>query len=490
MNPIYLAIDLGAGSGRVIAGRMAEKQFELEIVHRFPNPIRNTTQHERWDTGFLWNEIKTGIKKLSPANARTAASIGVDSWGVDYGLFDRKGNLLEEPVCYRDRRTAGMMEKVFDHVPKEELFRATGIQFLPFNTIFQLFAQKTALEIPATAERLLMIPDIFHYFLSGSMGGEYSNATTGQLVNSATRQWDDSLFTRLGLPRAIMPALGQPGDRAGVLTEELQTELGLPAVNIINPATHDTASAIAGAPLPPGWAYISSGTWSLLGVETPAPVIDDRAFRYNFTNEGGAYGANCLLKNLMGLWILESCRAEWKQEGAVLDYTTVIKRMQKLPPSVSFINPDDRRFLRPVDMRSELRAYLRETGQAVPEGEAALCKMILESLALRYAVVIEALATITGNEIQGIQIFGGGSQNDFLNQAAADASGLPVIAGPVEATAIGNLLVQAISSGRFANLAQARDYVSRFMPLQKFKPRDPDRWKARLDQYRKFDQDG
>ncbi|MFQ5633122.1 MAG: rhamnulokinase family protein [bacterium] len=483
LDKSYIAIDLGAGSGRVILGSFGDKRLDLHIVHRFPNEIQEIDGHLRWNTKRLFEDIKVGLRKIASMNLNVV-SLGVDTWGVDYGLFDAEGNLLEEPVCYRDRRTTGAMKEVFKAISKEDIFRKTGSQFLPINTLYQIFAQRKRGEWPKKAARLLMMPDIFHFYLTGSRVGEFTMATTTQLLNTTKKIWDADLFHKLDIPLDVMPKLLQPGQQIGILLPKLQKELNMPAIKIVAPATHDTASAVVGTPLRPGWGYISSGTWSLVGIETRSPIMNNNAFRYNFTNEGGAFGSNRFLKNVMGLWILERCREQWRARNELLEYDLLIEKMKESPSLQTFINPDDVRFLNPADMIGEIRTYLHDTGQQATDDQIGLSKIILESLAMRYAAIFAEIQEQTGEKLQGIHIIGGGSQNDFLNQATANATGLQVIAGPVEATAIGNLMVQAIANGRFPDMQKARDYIASMIPLKKYVPEVTRVWREAFKRYR------
>jgi len=481
----YLAADLGAGSGRVVLGAFGERALHLEEVHRFPNPVQNVAGRQRWNTTRLFESIKTGIREAAAAVGPSALkSVGVDTWGVDYGLLDGEGRLLEEPVCYRDERTESMMEKAFARIDRAEIYRLTGIQFMPFNTLFQLFAQRQRDEWPADADRLLMMPDLMHHRLAGVTTGEFTDATTTQLVNARTGTWEPRLFEALDLDRSVMPELVPPGTRLGPLRPELARELDLDGLEVVAPATHDTASAVAGTPLGPGWLYLSSGTWSLLGMETEAPVINEAAAAHDFTNEGGAAGRNRLLKNVMGLWILESARREWAGKVDGLAYEALFAAIARQPPFQALIYPDDLRFLNPANMSDTIASYLRETGQPEVTEPAALARVILESLALRYASVVDRLGEITSVAAAGVHIVGGGSRNDFLNQATANATGLPVLAGPVEATALGNLAVQAIADGRFRDLEDARAYIRGHQAVREYAPRDTEEWNDARERYR------
>ena len=467
-GPHYLAFDLGAGSGRAMLGCLSDDGLEIAEVHRFHYAPVTSGGHLRWPFAKILEGIEAGLVAAQRAAQAPIVSLGVDSWAVDYGLVDEAGRLLEDPISYRDHRTDGALEQLPRDVPKAEIFERTGIQFLQFNTLFQLHAH-TREGLPPQAHRLLMIPDLCHHALCGSTTGEYTNASTTQLVDVRTRAWADDLFARLGLPRELMPELATPGTSLGTLSPRLQRELGLGEVRVTAPASHDTASAIAGTPLEPGWAYISSGTWSLVGIERRAPLLTDAVARANFTNEGGAFGTIRFLKNVMGLWILESCRREWEGAGRANELGALLSAAAALEHSPGVVFPDDPRFFNPASMTAELGAALAATGQSVPDEPAPLARVILDSLALRYASVVATTESLTGERIPGIHVVGGGCRNDYLNQATADASGRPLLAGPVEATATGNLLLQAVASGRLGSLAEGRRLVT---APRRFEPRE------------------
>ncbi|MBV8857842.1 MAG: rhamnulokinase [Acidobacteria bacterium] len=473
-DSLYIAVDLGAGSGRVFLCGVAEGELRLEEVRRFKYPPREEGGHLRWPFAEILGEIKEGLREAGARarqSGRRVRSIGVDSWAVDYGLVDSAGELIEDPVCYRDRRTGGLMEEVFRVVPRGELFERTGIQFLELNTLYQLFAHARE-GFPEAAARLLLIPDLINFMLTGRAACEYTNATTTQLVGARTGGWDEELIERLRLPRRLLAEIVPAGADLGPLAPSLAEELGLEGVRVVAPATHDTGSAVAGAPLEAGWAYISSGTWSLVGVERAGPLVSGEVARHNFTNEGGAFGTVRFLKNVMGLWLFESCRAEWAARGAGVEYEELLGRVNSLKEHAGFIFPDDPRLFNPTSMLEAVAAQLRENGQQVStEDPTALSKVILDSLAMRYASVLRTVEELTGEKIAGVQIVGGGSRNDYLNQATADATGRPVLAGPVEATVTGNVLVQAVASGRFASLAEGRRHVAENVSLRRFEPR-------------------
>ena len=466
-------MDLGAGSGRVFLAGLGPGELRLEELRRFIYPPREMTGHLRWDAARIFGEIETGLRaagKRARELGRPVRSIGVDSWGVDYGLLDGDGHLLEDPICYRDARTAGVPARVFARVPRAEIFGRTGIQFLDFNTLFQLEAHARE-GLPSAARRLLMMPDLVNHRLTGRAVTEYTNATTTQMVNAETRDWDRTLIERLDLPAPLLGELIPAGSDLGPLAPARARELGLDGADVIAPATHDTGSAVAGAPLAEGWAYISSGTWSLVGVERAAPLVNAEVARANFTNEGGAYGTIRFLKNVMGLWILERCRQEWGEDGAAGGYDRLLAAVTALDRSPGLIFPDDPRLLNPPRMTAAIAEQMSETQPAAPTEAAAMAKVVLDSLALRYASVVRTIEVLTGQAIAGLQIVGGGGRNDYLSQATADATGRPVVAGPVEATVIGNVLVQAVTAGRFASLAEARGHVAERIQPRRFEPR-------------------
>jgi rhamnulokinase len=484
-DALYIAVDLGAGSGRVFLAGFAAGECLLEEAHRFYYPPLGEGGHLRWNLPTIIEEIKAGLHEAGERARqfkRTIRSLGVDSWAVDYGLINDEGRLIEWPICYRDDRTQGVMERVFARLPREEIFARTGIQFLHFNTLFQLYAH-TQSGIRTDAARLLMIPDLIHHALTGRAVTEYTNATTTQMVNAATGAWDSQIIERLGLPAHLLTEIVSAGTELGALRPALADELQLESVRVVAVATHDTASAVVGAPLREGWAYISSGTWSLVGVERDRPLINAEVARHNFTNEGGAFGTIRFLKNVMGLWILESCRKEWQARGCDVDYDVLLRQVAAIEDVAGLIYPDDARFFNPPSMTEAISAQLAETGQARVTDPPRLAKVILDSLALRYTSALGTIAWLTKLEVAGVQIVGGGSQNDYLNQATATASGLAVLAGPVEATATGNALVQAIAAGRFASLDEARRHVSDNVTLRQFVPRPSPAWAEAARRY-------
>ena len=468
-GPLYIAVDLGAGSGRVFLASFDADEFFLEEVHRFHYPPYSDGQFIRWNFRKIFDEIEAGLSfAAAKANERPISSIGVDSWGVDYGLVGVDGELVADPVCYRDSRTDEVMARVFATVPRDEIFDKTGIQFQKFNTLYQLMSETEA------GSMLLLLPDLINYFLTGKAVTEYTNATTTQMVNAGTLDWDSDLIERLGLDRNLLQEIVPAGTRLGELLPEISSSTGLRDISVITPGTHDTASAVAAAPLNPGSAYISSGTWSLIGIERDAPLITREASSLNFTNEGGVFGTIRFLKNVMGLWIFESCRKEWASAGETVDYESLIRDAESIDGFPGFIFPDDERFLNPSSMLEAIDTQLAETGQHAGRDPAMLTKVIFDSLAFRYGSVLRSIESLTGEKLARVEIVGGGGRNRYLNQATSNASGLPVRSGLTEATVVGNVVVQAISSGRFESLSEARAYVASKIECEEFIPKAVD----------------
>ncbi len=485
----HVAIDLGAGSGRAMLGRLAAEGLTLEEVHRFHYPPAASGGRLRWSFEAILAGLKEGLVRARGAAAArngTLSTAAVDSWGVDYGLLDAGGRLVEDPVCYRDHRTDGAIERVLRKIAREEIFQRTGIQFLQFNTLFQLHEHARE-GLPRGARRLLMIPDLCHHALCGSTGGEYTNASTTQLVDVRTRRWADDLFSRLGLPRELMPEIVPPGTALGEMRPSLQKELGLPALRVLAPATHDTGSAVAGTPLEPDWAYVSSGTWSLVGVERKTPLVSPEVARANFTNEGGVFDTIRFLKNVMGLWIFDCCRHEWEGRGLSADLDGLLAAAAAIEQQPGLVYPDHPRFFNPTSMTAEIQAALAETGQKVPDDPARLTRVVLDSLAFRYASIVRRIESLTGEGVRGIHVVGGGCLNEYLDQTTADAAGLPVQAGPVEASAVGNLLMQAVAVGSLASLAEGRERIARAVRPRRFEPRQRPGWEAAAERYREIE---
>jgi rhamnulokinase len=476
-----VAVDLGAESGRVVLGRFDGERVALEVVHRFPTPPRQHNGHLRWDLRGLWTQIRTGLAAVGEA-AGSVDAVGVDAWGVDYGLLGPGGELLGDPVSYRDPRTAGMVEEAIGRVGRERLYLATGIQILEINTVFQLMAEARTGSLGQVA-RLLLIPDLFHHLLSGATVAEYTVASTTGAYDMARGRWATELLDELGVPTDLLPEVVDAGTDLGLVKPELP---GFAAARVIAPASHDTASAVVGVPLAdPDAAYISSGTWSLVGVETTEPVINQAAMAANLTNEGGAFGTIRLLRNSSGLWLLQESRRQWAREGREYSYDDLVQLAAAAPEGVSIVNTDHPDFVAPGDMPARIRAYCARTGQPVPAEDSTVVRCIVDSLALGYRSAIDDLAMVTGRAVTAVHVVGGGSRNQLLNQAVADVTGLPVIAGPVEATALGNLLVQLIALGAVEDLAQARAVVqaSAGPEIRRVEPSGADRLAERYGHY-------
>jgi rhamnulokinase len=487
MASLHLGVvDLGAESGRVYLARYNGAQLTLEEIHRFANEPVALEGHLYWNVLTLWQQLLNGLRKAR-SQAGRLDSVGIDTWGVDYALLDEGGLLLGIPFHYRDARTQGIMEAVFQRVPRESIYAQTGIQFMPINTLYQLIAhQRQQPTLLREARRLLMIPDLFHAWLSGERLGEYTNATTTQCWSVPQGRWATELLSALDLPTGLLPPVVRPGTKLGVLRPAFQEELGS-SVQVIAPATHDTAAAVAGLPAPADsndWAYISSGTWSLVGLELEAPQIEQGSTA-NFTNEGGVFGTVRFLRNVMGLWLLQECRRAWERSGLAYGYDELFALAEQAPAFGPLLNPDDEALLPPGDMPARLRAQLRAHGQPVPTDVATLVRAILESLTLRYRQILTLATHISGRTLRALHVVGGGSQNRQLNQWLADATGLPVIAGPVEATAQGNALMQLVGLGELTTLAELRDLARRSAITQSFHP-DPSRRAAWDEAYERF----
>lgn len=488
----FLAFDLGAESGRAVAGRFDGEQLSLEEVHRFPNGPTRIHDSLHWNVLSLFAGIKNGLAKAAGEDGLELSAAGLDTWGVDFGLLDRAGNLIGNPYHYRDKRTDGMVEKAFEIVPREEIFQQTGIQFMQLNTLFQLLAmarQKSpALEM---ADTLLMMPDLFNYWLTGQKTCEFTIASTSQCYNMGQGRWATSLLEKLGLPTHIFLDVVQPGTELGLLLPSVAEEVGLAGgIPVIAPGCHDTASAVAAVPVAGSdknsFVYISSGTWSLVGVEAARPVINEKCLAYNFTNEGGVQNTIRLLKNVTGLWLVQECRRTWARQGEELSYEQLTRLAAGAAPFTALVNSDDVSFLAPGDMPARIRDFCTRTGQTPPGSIGAFVRCALESLALKYRWVVEKLEELTGHPITVIHIVGGGTQNRLLNQFTADATGRPVVTGPVEATAIGNILMQMLAVGQINSLSEGRDLVRRSFPVGTYQPEQPGAWSQAYQRFLKL----
>ena len=480
----YLACDLGADSGRLMLGTLADGKIVLEELHRFPNGPVKTSGALHWNIDALIAELKNGLKKAAAKNL-PIASISTDSWGVDYVLYDERGLIMQPVWCYRDSRTASGVENAKAKVDWPAIYSETGIQFMAINTIYQLAAETP--DRLSRAKQLLLIGDAVNYFCSGVARNEVSNTSTTQLYNPQTKTWSKKLLTALKLREEMFAPICPSGTRLGHLKKNLATETGLSQIEVIASCSHDTGAAVAAVPASgENWAYLSSGTWSLMGVEWPKPVINDQYRSLGFTNEIGFGDSVRLLKNIVGLWIVQECRRHWTKEGKKYDFAALEKMAAAAPPFVSLINADDPRFLSPDDMPKRIAEFCEETGQPVPANHGAYMRCIYESLALFYRVVLRRIERLTGKKIERLHIVGGGSKDTMLNQCAANALKIPVLAGPTECTALGNVLVQAIALGHIASHAAAREVVRNSFELKTFTPQDPAQWDAAAARFEKL----
>ncbi len=480
----HIAIDLGAESGRVMLGTLENDRLALEEIHRFPTGGIAIGGSLRWDLLRAWDEIKSGLKRLG-GRGIAPASVSTDAWGVDYVLIREGEPLLALPFHYRDSRTEGGYERAFAQVSAEEIFAESGIQFMLINTLYQLHADaRIRPAVLAAAQGMLMDGDWFNWLLSGKAVIEESNASTTQLYNPRTRAWSQSLIGKLGLPKHLFGTVVPSGTVLGPVQSPLAAELGLAGAQVVATCSHDTGAAVAAVPGEgDGWAYLSSGTWSLLGVENPVPVITEASRTRNFTNEIGLGGSIRLLKNIVGLWVVQECRRAWADAGTEHTYEALTAQAQASPAFASLINPADARFVRPGDMPKKVADYCKETGQAAPATPGAFVRCALESLALSYRRTLEEVAEISGRKLTRLHIVGGGTKNALLNQFAADATGRTVVCGPVEATAIGNVLMQALALGRLRDHAHLRAVVRASFGLTTYQPADTQAWDAA---YRRF----
>ncbi|MBO0910857.1 MAG: rhamnulokinase [Acidobacteria bacterium] len=481
----HLAFDLGAESGRAVLGRVRAGVITVEEIHRFPNePVRDRGSL-RWDAERLWLEMR---KALSIVPDERLAGIGVDAWGVDYALLGQGGELIENPYHYRDSRTEGAMEAVFAKVSREEIYRRTGIQFMPINTLYQLFAaRRDTPELVRAARKLVTIPDLFHFWMSGTAVSEFTNATTTQMLDPVKRAWCTDLLEALDLPAHLPAPIVDAGCVIGGLREEVAgASSRLAGTPVIAPACHDTGSAVAAVAAHRGTAFLSSGTWSLVGTELEAPLITPDALRLNFTNEGGVCGTTRFLKNVMGLWMLQGCRRAWGQAGKTYEYGELMELAEHSPAFAHLIDPDDPSFLRAPDMPHSISQFCRMTEQPAPESPGAHARAVLEGLAFKYRAVIADIEQLTGTSICQIRVIGGGSRNRLLNQFTADATGRRVIAGPAEATALGNLGLQLLATGEAASLAGVRAMIESSFAAEVFEPRETEKWEHHAERFRHY----
>ena len=484
-----LGFDFGASSGRAMLGQFDGERIRLTEIHRFSNDPVTINGRMIWDVQRFFFEMKQALTKAAKEGIRLD-SIGIDTWGVDFGLLSRDGHLAGIPVHYRDKRTDEIMPKAFEIMSKEEIFRRTGLAFIQFNTLFQLYAMKHQQDpVWDIADKLLMIPDLLAYFLTGKMVTEYTIASTSQLIDPNTRDWAWDLIDAFGIPRSLFTKIEQPGAMRGTLLPDIAAETGVGEVPVIAVCGHDTASAVAAVPAKgDNFAYISSGTWSLLGTEIRTPMCERAVLEANYTNEGGVDGTTRLLKNIMGLWILQECKREWDRREDAVDFDTLDRMASEAPPFLAILDVDDPCFLQPGGMPARVQAYCERTGQSVPKGRGQIIRVILESLALKYRWSVERLEKdLLGHPVDALNIVGGGSKNLMLNQYTANALRKPVIAGPSEGTVIGNLLVQAMALGAIGSVAELREVVSRSFPTITYQPQgDGEDWKAAYERFLKL----
>lgn len=487
----FLAFDLGAESGRAVVGAFADDRIALEELHRFPTGGTELLGTLYWDVLRFYENMRQALALYAQRYGKALRGIGIDTWGVDFGLFDGNGQLVANPVHYRDARTDGMLEEAFRRMPREEIFDHTGIQFMQLNTLFQLLSlvvnRSPWLQV---ARRLLLMPGIFNYFLTGRQVAEFSHATTTQMYDPRRGGWSDAILAAMDIPPEIMPEIVPPGTVIGPLRDRIADEAGLGPVDVIAPACHDTGSAVAAVPATGGddWAYLSSGTWSLMGVEIREPIINEEALQYNITNEGGVDGTFRFLKNISGLWMVQECRRIWAREGDEFSYDDLTGMASDARPFCAFVDPDDGGFLHPEDMPQAMVGFCRRTQQEPPAARGEFVRCALESLALRYRDVLRKIQTISGRETKVLHIVGGGSRNRLLNQFTADATGVPVVAGPAEATALGNVLMQAIASGEIASHSEGRAVIRGSVALETFEPQETDRWAEAYERFSQIEQ--
>ena len=482
----FIAFDLGATSGRTIIGSLRDGALVLKELTRFPNAILPLGGHYYWNIFALYEHLCNGLRAAAREGGEIT-SVGIDTWGVDFAFVGRDGSLLGLPYAYRDPHTDGVPEEYFSKVlPREEVYGDTGIQIMNFNSLYQLYAMRRDRSSQlAAAERLLFMPDALSYLLTGKMVTEYTIASTSQLLNPRTKRFETRLLEKMGLSPELFPPIVMPGHRIGTLRPELAAACGLPQLPVVAVAGHDTASAVAAVPAAnERFAYLSSGTWSLMGIEVREPFINEQTERYNFTNEGGVEGTTRLLKNITGMWILEQCLKKWKDEGRDYTYPEIVEMATGAVPFRTMIDPDDASFAAPGDMPAAIRAYCERTGQPAPNDDSAMIRTVFESLALKYRFVLDRFRSLAPFEIERLHVIGGGSKNALLNRFTADSLGIPVTAGPSEATAVGNIMLQARAAGCVGTLQEMRSLIARCIPVEEFTPGDTAAWDAAYTRFK------
>lgn len=471
-----LAFDFGASSGRAIIGSFDGEKITLKEVHRFTNDPVDLGGTLYWDVLRLFYEIKQGIVKAKIAGGFD--SIGIDTWGVDFGLIDKNGRLLENPVHYRDKRTSGLVEESFKSVPRQKMYDITGIQFMELNTLFQLISlKKQRPEMLERADKMLFMPDLFAYFLTGKMCSEYSIASTSQLIDINTRSWSKELLDAFGIKESLFAPLTEPGTQLGNLSKEICEECGVESVPVISVCGHDTQSAITAVPCESGdFAFLSSGTWSLFGTELQKPIVNETSLKINITNEGGFGGTTGFLKNIIGLWLIQESRRQWQREGKDYSYADLEKLALSEEPFKCFIDPDAPEFVPQGNIPERVREFCRKTGQYVPESVGEIMRCIYESLAMKYRMTFEKLCECTGKDYPVIHVIGGGTKDGLLCRMTASSCGKTVKAGPIEATVMGNVAVQLMSDGAIGSISEARKAVAASESLKTYEPENTDEW--------------
>ena len=484
-NAKFMAIDMGAESGRAVVGSLNDDSLALEEIHRFLNTPVHVFDSLHWDVLQMYQEMKKSLDLYVQKHGSKLDGIGFDNWGVDYALVGKDDSILGAPYHYRDKRTDGMMEEAFRIVSRKEIFQITGIQFMKLNTLYQLLAMSLAKSpILEVTDKLLMMPDLYNFLFTGKKVSEFSIATTTQFYNPRKKGWSKELFDRLGLPYSILPEIVPFATVLGPLLPSIRDEVGLDDVPVIAPACHDTACAVAAVPAKgQNWAYISSGTWSLMGVEITKPIINDLSLKYNFTNEGGVGNTYRFLKNIMGLWLIQQCRSTWENDGQNFSYSDMVKMAEEAEPLVSIIEPNYEPFLSHGNMPQRIIDFCKDTGQKIPETKGAILRCALESLALKYKWVTERLEEMLKERIDVIHVIGGGCQNTLLCQFAADATQRQVVAGPVEATAIGNVMMQALAKGYVKSIEEARAITRKSFEVTMYEPKIASGWNEAYDRY-------
>lgn len=484
---VALAVDLGASGGRVVSGAFDGQVLELEEIHRFENYPISMGGQLVWDMPRLWHEVQTGLRAAASRHGQSVTSVGVDTWGVDFAFLNADQALLANPVCYRDARNVGMVTEAEAIVPRQEIFQATGLQFIDINSLYQLLAiKKQQPNLLASANRMLMIPDLVHWLLTGEQTNERTDASTTQCFNPLTNDWSWELLDRFGIPRRIFGPIINPGSDLGTLRSEVIADTGLQNVRVIVPGTHDTASAVAAVPAVeppaarPDWCYVSLGTWALVGAELDRPLVTKECLSHNFTNEGGIGGTTRLLKNVCGLWLVQQCRASWHREGKDWTWAQLTSLATEVPPLKTLIDPNHPSLVAPNDMPQAICELAKLTGETVPDSTGAIIRTALESVAAAIRQTISELDELLGRRLSRIHVVGGGVQNTLLCQMIADATNRPVVAGPVEATAVGNVLVQLVAQQGVVDLRHVRRIVRDSFDLEEYEPKNSSLWNERL----------